>query len=185
MRTPPTDGMSTPSTRSASPPSRRSAARQGCPREGGCRATASTRAVAVRALPWRVQGRERSPTGANGPRAALWHPGAASRHSAEQRIELALYIGQCLDRPRGMARQQAQDQSIGRRQALSMAETDSPSEVIEYSGRQHALDLVGELSNSAASHSSLLPSCEFGDSMIGDFVWDFNDSSNLLKINEL
>ena len=39
---------------------RRSAARQGCPREGGRRATASTRAGSVRALPWRVQGRERS-----------------------------------------------------------------------------------------------------------------------------
>ena len=57
---------------------------------------------------------------------------------------------------------------------LAVAETDPPSEVIEAGRRQHALDPVGELSNSAASHPSLLPSCGFGDSMIGDFGWDFN-----------
>ena len=94
---------------------------------------------------------------------------------AEQRIELALNIGQRLDLPRGMARQQAQDRSIWSNQALAVAETDSPSEVIEVGRRQHALDSIGELSNSAASHPSLLPSCGFGDSMIGDFGWDFND----------
>ena len=76
---------------------------------------------------------------------------------------------------------QAQDQSIRSNQPLPVVEPGFPSEVIEYRGRQHALDLVGELSNSAASHPSLLLSCGFGDSMIGDFGWDFNDSNKFLN----
>jgi len=87
-----------------------------------------------------------------------------ARHG-EQRVDLAMDIGQRLDRPHRMVCQQARHQPIRDHQALSVAEPDSPPEGVDPRRRQYALDLTGELRNSAVSRSSL--QCH-GDPMIGD-----------------
>ena len=91
-------------------------------------------------------------------------------------------IGQRLDRPHRMACQQAQHQPIRGHQALSVAEPESPPEIIDKRRRQYTLDSIGELRNSAASHSSLRCHGGCGDPMIGDLGWDFSVPNKINKI---
>ena len=70
-------------------------------------------------------------------------------------LELPVDIGQRLDGTHRMACQQAQHPPIRGHQAFSAAETDMAPEVVDVRRRQYSLDSVGELRNSAASHSSL------------------------------
>lgn len=70
--------------------------------------------------------------------------------SGEQRVELALNIGQHLDVAHRMAGQQAHDQPIGGDQALSDAEAGFASEVVMTVGGM-------EVARSASSRSVVLP----------------------------
>ena len=77
------------------------------------------------------------------------------RHrGAEQRRELPVNVGQCLDPPHRVTRQETPHQPMGSNQALPMAESAPASEVDDVLRRQHALDLIGEWGDSAASHPS-------------------------------
>lgn len=91
---------------------------------------------------------------------------------AKQCIETALNVGQRLNTHHRAACQQTQRQSIRRDHPFTLTKAHRATQIIQCARRQNSCESAHQGAKVSLSHSSLLLSWCFGDSMIGDFEWD-------------